>query len=280
MTSKLPPQRLREEVYGDLNKSTSSEDSNNTPYFSRSASDDKSEELINADNNTPEGGASPHEIISNPIPSRNLSSNMSLAASNSHIIPTGTTDHAQIFQSAYVTQSNHPTKVTIKRVEIPIGARILNVGTGADLHHHAFTANKTGTIPKRSPLIFKTKSMEKIKSERVKTNRRIGELSSSNLGNSALAPPRQTTTADSSFLLANAQIVDYPIVYCNESFCKISGYNRAEVMQKSCRCAFMFGELTDKETISRVDHVLEHQLYDQFEILLYKKNIIIIFLIN
>lgn len=79
-------------------------------------------------------------------------------------------------------------------------------------------------------------------------------------------------SADSSFLLANAQIVDYPIVYCNESFCKISGYNRAEVMQKSCRCAFMFGELTDKETISRVDHVLEHQLHDQFEILLYKKN--------
>jgi len=35
--------------------------------------------------------------------------------------------------------------------------------------------------------------------------------------------------ADSSFLLANAQIVDFPIVYCNESFVKISGYNRAEV---------------------------------------------------
>ncbi|CAH1184104.1 unnamed protein product [Phyllotreta striolata] len=83
---------------------------------------------------------------------------------------------------------------------------------------------------------------------------------------------RSNSQPDSSFLLANAQIVDYPIVYCNESFCKISGYNRAEVMQKSCRCAFMFGELTDKETISRVDHVLEHQLHDQFEILLYKKN--------
>ncbi|XP_048526222.1 potassium voltage-gated channel protein eag isoform X4 [Dendroctonus ponderosae] len=83
---------------------------------------------------------------------------------------------------------------------------------------------------------------------------------------------RSNQQPDSSFLLANAQIVDYPIVYCNESFCKISGYNRAEVMQKSCRCAFMFGELTDKETISRVDHVLEHQLHDQFEILLYKKN--------
>ncbi|XP_044749283.1 potassium voltage-gated channel protein eag isoform X2 [Coccinella septempunctata] len=83
---------------------------------------------------------------------------------------------------------------------------------------------------------------------------------------------RSNSQPDSSFLLANAQIVDFPIVYCNESFCKISGYNRAEVMQKSCRCTFMYGELTDKETIDRIDQVLEHQLYDQFEILLYKKN--------
>lgn len=43
-------------------------------------------------------------------------------------------------------------------------------------------------------------------------------------------------------------------------------------MQKSCRCTFMYGELTDKETISRIDMVLENQLHDQFEILLYKKN--------
>lgn len=34
----------------------------------------------------------------------------------------------------------------------------------------------------------------------------------------------------------------------------------------------MFGELTDKETITRIDQCLEHQQYDQFEILLYKKN--------
>uniref|UniRef100_A0A8D8Y7N1 Potassium voltage-gated channel protein eag n=1 Tax=Cacopsylla melanoneura TaxID=428564 RepID=A0A8D8Y7N1_9HEMI len=83
---------------------------------------------------------------------------------------------------------------------------------------------------------------------------------------------RSSSQPDSSFLLANAQIVDFPIVYCNESFCKISGYNRAEVMQKSCRCSFMYGELTDKETISRIDEALENQLHDQFEILLYKKN--------
>ncbi|XP_039959853.1 potassium voltage-gated channel protein eag isoform X4 [Bactrocera tryoni] len=83
---------------------------------------------------------------------------------------------------------------------------------------------------------------------------------------------RSNSQPDSSFLLANAQIVDFPIVYCNESFCKISGYNRAEVMQKSCRCGFMYGELTDKETVARLEFTLENQQQDQFEILLYKKN--------
>lgn len=52
----------------------------------------------------------------------------------------------------------------------------------------------------------------------------------------------------------------------------MSGYNRAEVMQKSCRCTWMYGELTEKEAVDRVDRALDHHLADQFEILLYKKN--------
>lgn len=43
-------------------------------------------------------------------------------------------------------------------------------------------------------------------------------------------------------------------------------------MQKSCRCGFMYGELTDKETITRIEECLEGQIPDQFEVLLYKKN--------
>ncbi|VVC90961.1 unnamed protein product [Leptidea sinapis] len=74
---------------------------------------------------------------------------------------------------------------------------------------------------------------------------------------------RSSSQPDSSFLLANAQIVDYPIVYCNETFCKMSGYNRAEVMQKSCRCTWMYGELTEKEATERVDRALDHHLTDQ-----------------
>lgn len=45
-----------------------------------------------------------------------------------------------------------------------------------------------------------------------------------------------------------------------------------QVMQKSCRCNFMYGELTDKETITKIDECLETQMTDQFELLLYKKN--------
>lgn len=34
----------------------------------------------------------------------------------------------------------------------------------------------------------------------------------------------------------------------------------------------MYGELTDKETVTRLEFTLENQQQDQFEVLLYKKN--------
>ena len=43
-------------------------------------------------------------------------------------------------------------------------------------------------------------------------------------------------------------------------------------MQKSCRVGFMYGELTDKNTIEALNQALDSHLQDQFEILLYKKN--------
>ncbi|KAI8489248.1 Potassium voltage-gated channel sub H member 5 [Branchiostoma belcheri] len=92
-----------------------------------------------------------------------------------------------------------------------------------------------------------------------------------------LSPPKDYDLTvqqqdDSSFLLANASIVDWPIVYCNEGFSKLSGYSRAEVMQKSCTCRFMHGELTDKETVKKIEETLEVQDTAQVEILMYKKN--------
>ncbi|XP_072319780.1 voltage-gated delayed rectifier potassium channel KCNH1-like [Eucyclogobius newberryi] len=79
-------------------------------------------------------------------------------------------------------------------------------------------------------------------------------------------------SSDTNFVLGNAQIVDWPIVYSNDGFCKLSGYHRAEVMQKSSTCSFMYGELTDKETGEKVRQTFENYEMNSFEILMYKKN--------
>jgi hypothetical protein len=73
-------------------------------------------------------------------------------------------------------------------------------------------------------------------------------------------------------LLANAQIIDYPIVYCNDGFTKLSGYSKGELMQKSSTCSFMWGDLTDSETKSKVDQAFKKNHNENIEVLIYKKN--------
>ncbi len=54
------------------------------------------------------------------------------------------------------------------------------------------------------------------------------------------------------FLLSNAQIVDFPVVFCSDHFSRMLEYPRPEVMKKSAgRCEFMSGTLTDQETLSK-----------------------------
>ena len=56
---------------------------------------------------------------------------------------------------------------------------------------------------------------------------------------------------DTGFLLINAQIVDFPVVFCSEEFSKLLGFPRSEVMQNSIRCDFMVGALSEKATIGK-----------------------------
>ncbi|ESO12956.1 hypothetical protein HELRODRAFT_62998, partial [Helobdella robusta] len=74
------------------------------------------------------------------------------------------------------------------------------------------------------------------------------------------------------FILINARVVDYPIVYCNDGFVQMSGFYRVEVMQKPGSVPFMCGELTNREAVKRMEHAFEVQESEQLEILLYKKN--------
>ncbi|XP_041661826.1 potassium voltage-gated channel subfamily H member 5-like [Cheilinus undulatus] len=79
-------------------------------------------------------------------------------------------------------------------------------------------------------------------------------------------------SSETSFLLGNAQIVQWPVVYSNDGFCKLSGYHRAEVMHKSSTCNFMYGDLTDRKTIDNIRRTFDNYESNFYEVLLYTKN--------
>ncbi|XP_044024612.1 potassium voltage-gated channel subfamily H member 5-like isoform X2 [Siniperca chuatsi] len=79
-------------------------------------------------------------------------------------------------------------------------------------------------------------------------------------------------SSETSFLLGNAQIVEWPVVYSNDGFCKLSGYHRAEVMHRSSTCNFMYGDLTDKKTIDKIRQTFDNYESHFYEVLLYTKN--------
>ncbi|XP_023349841.1 potassium voltage-gated channel protein eag isoform X3 [Eurytemora carolleeae] len=89
---------------------------------------------------------------------------------------------------------------------------------------------------------------------------------------------RSSQLPDTSFLIANAQIIDFPIVYVSDEFSHISGYRKAEIMQKSIKCDFMMGALTDQAAVTKLMTAFEAQETSCHEILYYKKNAVGIWL--
>uniref|UniRef100_UPI0037E95793 voltage-gated delayed rectifier potassium channel KCNH5-like n=1 Tax=Semicossyphus pulcher TaxID=241346 RepID=UPI0037E95793 len=79
-------------------------------------------------------------------------------------------------------------------------------------------------------------------------------------------------SSETSFLLGNAQIVQWPVVYSNDGFCKLSGFHRAEVMHRSSTCNFMYGDLTDKNSIDNIRRTFDNYESNFYEVLLYTKS--------
>ena len=77
---------------------------------------------------------------------------------------------------------------------------------------------------------------------------------------------------DNAFILSNARVVDYPIIFSNDGFTKISGYLRTDLMNKSSTCNFMYGELTSADTQVKIRDAFGNCHIEQVEVLLYKKN--------
>ena len=78
--------------------------------------------------------------------------------------------------------------------------------------------------------------------------------------------------SDSNFILANAQVRrGFPIVYCSDGFCDLTGFARTEVMQKNCSCRFLCGAETSEPVLQRIEKVLDGRQEYQTEVCFYKK---------
>ncbi|XP_049953740.1 potassium voltage-gated channel subfamily H member 2-like isoform X1 [Schistocerca serialis cubense] len=83
---------------------------------------------------------------------------------------------------------------------------------------------------------------------------------------------RKFDTHNRSFLVANAQRGLCHIIYCSDGFCRMTGFSRAEVMQRPASCEFLHGPLTSQHAAQVVRDALAVGAEKHFEILYYRKD--------
>nr|XP_012218330.1 PREDICTED: potassium voltage-gated channel subfamily H member 2 isoform X4 [Linepithema humile] len=83
---------------------------------------------------------------------------------------------------------------------------------------------------------------------------------------------RKFDTHDRSFLVANAQQGLCHIIYCSDGFCRLTGFSRAEVMQRPAVCDFLHGPMTSPHAVAALRDALAAGVEKHFEILYYRKD--------
>ncbi|CAG07229.1 unnamed protein product, partial [Tetraodon nigroviridis] len=83
--------------------------------------------------------------------------------------------------------------------------------------------------------------------------------------------PQDSVVTDRKFLIANAQMQNCGIIYCNEGFCQMFGFTRAEIMQQPCTCQFLVGPGTMKSALAQLAQALLGSEERKVEILCYAK---------
>ena len=71
--------------------------------------------------------------------------------------------------------------------------------------------------------------------------------------------------------MANTQ-ADGAIIFCNDKFCQLFGFSKAEVMQQNCHSTFLHGQLTTADSIAQLKQALNSSEEAQLEINYYRKN--------
>ncbi|CAH8560596.1 unnamed protein product [Dicrocoelium dendriticum] len=83
---------------------------------------------------------------------------------------------------------------------------------------------------------------------------------------------RRFSTPQTAVLVANARITDYPIIYINDTFTRMTSYSAREFMQSNAILRRLHGERTSINAVERLERALTEGLLEQVEITLYKKN--------
>ncbi|XP_060533473.1 potassium voltage-gated channel subfamily H member 6 isoform X3 [Cylas formicarius] len=84
---------------------------------------------------------------------------------------------------------------------------------------------------------------------------------------------RKFDTDNRSFLVANySRPGQCNIIYCSDGFCRLAGYSRAEVMQRSASCSFLCGPLTSQQAVNGLREALQKGVEKHAEVLYYRKD--------
>ncbi|TWW70526.1 Potassium voltage-gated channel subfamily H member 2 [Takifugu flavidus] len=75
------------------------------------------------------------------------------------------------------------------------------------------------------------------------------------------------------FIIANARVENCAIIFCNDGFCHMCGYSRAEIMQKPCTCNFLYGPDTKRLAIAQMAQALLGSEERRVKINLYHKDV-------
>ena len=70
--------------------------------------------------------------------------------------------------------------------------------------------------------------------------------------------------------LADPNLQDSPVVYCNDAFCELTGYQRAEILGRNCR--FLQGPDTDRDAVRRIAEGLAQRRHVHEDIYNYRKD--------
>nr|AML79627.1 putative LOV domain-containing protein [Timmia austriaca] len=129
-------------------------------------------------------------------------------------------------------------------------------------------------LKEKASLAMRLITCELTQSSRIKgdlaQSRHIGLSESAASGVVCSSLMLSLTRIQQSFVLADPNLLDMPIVYASDLFCELTGYSREEVVGRNCR--FLQGAETDPNDVQKIREAIEKEQACTIKILNYRKD--------